>query len=475
VKVLLIVYDNDSHISFFPVGIAYIAAACRNAGHTVTIYNQDVYHYTENHLKNYLQKNEFDIIGLGACGGYYQYRKIGALMNAIKEIYPSPLPHTHNTIVNKRPFVIIGGHLVSADPSYFLRKYCCDAIIIGEGELTTVDLLDAVEKGRSLKKVSGIAFLNNGEYMQNERRPLIENVDDIPMPAYDLFPIDHYALLPFPSIKSNDRLMPMNSGRGCIFTCNFCYRMDKGFRPRSGQSILNEIRYLQSNYKITFFDFSDELLMSSVKRIKELCDVFIASGLNFRWACNGRLNFASIEALKLMQEAGCVFINYGIESVNDEALKNMNKQLTVKQITEGIENTLAVGISPGLNIIFGNIGETKECLKNDVDFLLKYDDHAQLRTIRPVTPYPGSPLYYYAIEKGLLKDCEDFYENKHTNSDLLTVNFTNMSDEEFYFSLYEANKILLDNYLLNIRKSNEKSLTSLYGNKDVSFRGFRHT
>src|SRR4030042_2752179 len=124
----------------------------------------------------------------------------------------------------------------------------------------------------------------------------------------------------------------------------------------------------------------------------------------------------------------------------------MKKGLTVKQIEKGIENTLAVGISPGFNIIFGNIGETAESLKLGVDFLLKYDDHAQLRTIRPVTPYPGSPLYYYAIEKGLLKDCADFYENKHTNSDLLSVNFTDLSDDEFYRVLFEANKTLLENY-----------------------------
>ena len=77
-------------------------------------------------------------------------------------------------------------------------------------------------------------------------------------------------------------------------------------------------------------------------------------------------------------------------------------------------------------------------LQKGVDFLLKYDDHAQLRTIRPVTPYPGSPLYYYAIEKGLLKDCADFYENKHTNSDLLSVNFTGLSNKEFHHLLFEA-------------------------------------
>jgi radical SAM superfamily enzyme YgiQ (UPF0313 family) len=466
-NILLIAYDNDSHISYFPLGIAYIAATCRQAGHSVTIYSQDVYHYSEEHLETYLKKNNFDVIGMGACGGYYQYRKIQAITDAIKRV--SPPPH------KQQPFVIIGGHLVSPDPEYFLKKYYCNAVCLGEGEATIVDLLEAIECNRSLSEVKGIAYLNNDSYVKTEQRPLIGNVDEVQMPAYDLFPIDHYALLPFPGAKGNERVLPIISGRGCIFECNFCYRMDKGFRPRSSQSIINEIKYLQSEHNITFINFCDELLMSSKKRTKELCTDFLNSGLKFHWGCNGRLNFADIDILTLMKEAGCVFINYGIESVNDKILKNMNKALTVKQIINGIENTLKVGINPGLNVIFGNIGEDEQCLDNDVKFLLQYDNFAQLRTIRPVTPYPGSPLYYYAIEQGMLKDCEDFYENKHTNSDLLTVNFTNMSDGDFYKALHNANKKLLDNYLNHTKNVNERLLDTLYFEQDSSFRGFRHT
>src|SRR3990170_562092 len=120
--------------------------------------------------------------------------------------------------------------------------------------------------------------------------------------------------------------------------------------------------------------------------------------------------------------------------MDDQVLKNMQKALTTKLIIKGIEATLSAGISPGLNILFGNIGDNKETLNKGVEFLLKYDDGAQLRTIRPVTPYPGSPLYYYAMEKDLLRDCEDFYENKHVNSDLVAINFTDLSDDEFHLA-----------------------------------------
>ena len=108
-----------------------------------------------------------------------------------------------------------------------------------------------------------------------------------------------------------------------------------------------------------------------------------------------------------------------------------------------------------------------------VEFLLKYEDCTQMRTIRPVTPYPGSPLYYYAIRKGLLKDCEDFYENKHANSDLVAVNFTDLSDDEFHSALCDANTRIIKNYYRRKTDDVVKQAEKLYKKRDVNFRGFR--
>ncbi len=461
-RILLVAYDNDSYISWFPQGLAYLAAVCLKAGHEVKIYNQDVYHWPESHLNELLNTERYDFIGVSACGGYYQYRKVLKISAAINNS-------------KFRPFYVLGGHLAAPEPAFFLSKTSADAVVIGEGEITIINLLEALEHKKSLHSVNGIAFLENGQCIQTPRQALIEDIDTIPLPAWDLFPIDHYALLRLPNIKNSERCMPVLSGRGCTFKCNFCYRMDQGFRGRSAASIVEEIKMLKKDYAISYIAFSDELLMSSAQRTIELCQSFIKNNLDIRWDCNGRLNYAKPDVLKLMQEAGCVFINYGIESMDEQALRTMNKTLTVKQIISGIENTLAAGISPGYNIIFGNIGETAESLQLGVEFLLKYDDHSQMRTIRPVTPYPGSPLYDYAIEKGLLQDCSDFYEHKHLNSDLMTVNFTNLSADEFYRLLYEANhKLLLNYYAAQIENTNEV-LHNLYIEKDCMFRGFRQS
>lgn len=456
----MVVYDNESYIHWFPQGLAYIAAVLRKEGHEIVVYNQDMHHYPDQHLTRYLDDNRFDIVGIGVIGGYYQYKKLLSLGRAINES-------------KKRPVFIIGGHGPSPEPEHFLKKSLADIAVIGEGEETIVELVDAISKGGDLKNVRGIAFRKGSKVTVNERRALIKDIDTIPFPAYDLFPIEYYRLVRIPHATSKDFVMPVLSARGCTFKCTFCYRMDEGSRLRSNEKIIEEIELLKSRYGITYVSFDDELLMVSEKRTVDLSNALIKAKVNVKWYCNGRLNYAKADVLKLMKKAGCVFVNYGIEAMDDEVLRNMRKALTTKQVIKGIEATYEAGISPGFNIIFGNIGDNEETIKKGVEFLLRYDDGAQLRTFKPVTPYPGSELYYYAIKNGLLKDCEDFYANKHLNSDLVAVNFTKMSDSEFHKCLLDANRTLIANYFEKKAAQMTDQAKKLYLETDTSFRGFR--
>ncbi|MCJ7481531.1 MAG: B12-binding domain-containing radical SAM protein [Thermodesulfovibrionales bacterium] len=462
-RALLVVHDNESYIGHFPIALSYIASVLRKEGVDVEIWNQDMHHWPDDKLTNYLDKEKFDIIGISMVAGYYEYRKLKSLSKAINQS-------------KKRPTYILGGHGPAANADYFLTKMQADIVVIGEGEDTIVEVIRALAAKKSLKKIEGIAYRENDTVTVNNRRKLIEDIDSIPFPAYDLFPITYYRLMHTSSLAANtDFRMPMLSGRGCSFKCNFCFRLDEGFRPRHPEPIIEEINFLQENYGITDIAFGDELLMNSIERTEELCNAFLRARLNVKWSCNGRLNYAKSDLLRLMKKSGCIRINYGVESFDDQCLKNMNKCLTTKQIVSGVEATIAAGISPILNIIFGNIGDNKNTLQKGVDFLLKYSDCVEIRTIRPVTPYPGSPLFKYAVEKGLLKDIEDFYKNKHINSDLLTVNFTALTDDEFYDALCKANKTLIINTLKKKEEELIKCTEELYNNRNANFRGFRQT
>ena len=303
-RILLIAYDNGSYIHHFPQGLAYIAAVLLREGCDVKIYNQDKFHYPDEHLTWYLNKNRFDVVGLGVIAGYYQYRKLIKISQAIKK-------------ARNKPFYILGGHGPSPEPDFFLQETGADAVVIGEGEETTLELIQALANKRPLSRVRGIAFREGKRVVANPRGPLIADVDSIPFPAYDLFPIHYYRLLRAPHVLSADFVMPVLSGRGCRFKCNFCYRMDNGARIRKNESIIEEIKLLQKKYGITYIVFSDELLMSSSERTIALCEDIIKEKLNIKWCCNGRLNYAQPRVLTLMKRAGCVFINYGIEALDD--------------------------------------------------------------------------------------------------------------------------------------------------------------
>jgi len=153
----------------------------------------------------------------------------------------------------------------------------------------------------------------------------------------------------------------------------------------------------------------------------------------------------------------------------------MKKGLNYDQIIAGVSATRDLDIHAGLNIIFGNPGDTADTLQRSVDFLKEYNDGGQQRTIRPVTPYPGSPLFFEAVNKGLLKDSRDFYEDKHLNSDLLAVNFTDIEDDDFHALLADANTQLAETYFANKLAETKTVIQNLYYEKDITFRGFRQT
>ena len=177
--------------------------------------------------------------------------------------------------------------------------------------------------------------------------------------------------------------------------------MRDGFYERNTKAIIDEIRFLYRKFGITHFQFADELLMSSEERTGEICDAILALPFKIKWDCNARLNFAKLPLLQTMKKAGAQYLNYGIESLNQQILNQMGKGLTLERIYQGVEDTLLSKLSPGLNFIWGFPGDTRENLTAACEFIERYDPCDELRTIRPVTPYPGTALFKKAVQMGL--------------------------------------------------------------------------
>lgn len=459
-RILLIVLDKGSYINFFPLGAAYLASAARARGYKdITVYNQEVYHYPDEAIRDFLEKGRFDVLGVGIYG-YQQYRKA---IEFLKHVNAS----------RRRPVVVIGGQGPTAAPEYFVRKLEADIAVLGEGEEVFCNLLDSLASKRPLEEVKGIAYCDGSGVRVNEREELISDLDSVPLPAWDLFPMEHYVLEKHIAAAHTDRCFPVLASRGCAYQCNFCYRMDAGYRLRSVEGVIEEIRNLQRDYNVTHITFADENLMISEKNILTFAEGIGRSGLKMGWNCMGRLKVAKPHVLKEVKEAGCAYINYGIESLDQKVLDLMNKKQTVEEAYRGVENTIGAGIHPGLNIIWGNLGDTAESLQKGVAFLNRYNTGIQLRTIKPVTPYPGTALFKLALKRGLLKDVEDFY-SMYVNSDRMTVNFTDIPDGEFYRLLFEANKAVISSYYGSLEASAADGFRKCYFEHDFAFRGPRH-
>jgi radical SAM superfamily enzyme YgiQ (UPF0313 family) len=434
---LLIAYDNGSHIPFFPLNLAYIAASLRREGWHVDIFQQDITHEPDYAITDTIEANGYDLVGLGFVGGYYQFRKAISIAQAV------------NACRSRKSFkFVLGGHGPAAAPEYFLQKLGADHVIIGDGE----------------------------EAILNLDRPIINGGRVKPdfWSAYGSFPIEIYRLHRFPNSAPTDFTMPILSARGCPWQCSFCYRMAPGFYPRECADVMQELRWLHSRYGITHFQFADELLMSSKARAVEFSEAILALRFKIKWDCNGRLNYADPEVLQAMKRSGCNYVNYGVEALDDEVLRLMNKKLTVETIIRGVEATINAGLTPGLNLMWGNPGDDTETLRRAVDFLLKYDGVSELRTIRPVTPYPGSALFDLAVEQGMIEDAADFYEHKHTNSDLFTVSFMpDISPKEADLMLWKANERLLGGYYMRCTMAASGRAKAFYTGQDGTFRGWR--
>ena len=208
-RVLFIIYDNGSYDNQFPMGVGALSAVLKPQGHEIKIWNQDIHHYPDSSLTDYLDKNKFDVVIISLIAGYYQYKKMKGLSKAINRS-------------KQRPFYMMGGYGPTPEPEFFLKKSGCDVVCMGEGETTIVKLIDAIENKTPLKEVPGIAWLENGKLQTTPRAPLIHDLDSLPWYPYELFDMNHYRMQRLPKNKPMDFCFPMMSARGCSFKCTFC-------------------------------------------------------------------------------------------------------------------------------------------------------------------------------------------------------------------------------------------------------------
>ncbi len=398
----------------FPLGLAYIATVLRKVGFKITVLDINAHRYSKEEVVAAIQKIDFDIVGIGGMVTVYKYVKW--LVPELKAAKPNAK-------------VILGGSLASSIPDFVIEKIKqLDAIVLGEGEITAVELFNALKSNKKPEGILGVWYRDEKKICKNEPRPLIKNIDEVPFPSYDLFPVEVYSK--YAAHESGFRKrMNMISTRGCPFGCRFCYHLfgRSMYRTRSPENIIEEIKMLYKDYEIKNISFADDNLTANRPRLIKFCELLANEKLDLTWSCLGRADSIDEEILNLMKAAGCNYIGFGIESGSQKILNNMNKAIKLDTVKKAVELTRKAGIAANGTFIFGYPGEDDSTIRETINFCKELDMSPDFFII---TPYPGTPIYYEAIEKGLIKDVEKFVEMLG-DATCITINFTNYPDDVF--------------------------------------------
>ncbi len=299
---------------------------------------------------------------------------------------------------------IIGGVHATAVPEETMRLFpAFDVAAIGEGEETILELIPALEGKQPLRDVKGLMFRDRGELVTTEPRPFIRPLDKLPFPAWDMLPGYPQCCRPPAWSPRHGEAGLVITSRGCTGKCTFCDRRCFGTvcRAHSAEYVLDLIAYLRERFGIRYLRFLDDNFLLWPKRLRKVCEGMIDRGMDFTWSCFGRVDTADPDVLRLMKEAGCREISYGIESGSQRILDAIHKDITLDQVREAVAATHRVGIGTIGFFMIGNPTETRETILETIRFAreLPLDYFKALYT----TPFPGSDLYRDADQYGAME------------------------------------------------------------------------
>jgi radical SAM superfamily enzyme YgiQ (UPF0313 family) len=296
---------------------------------------------------------------------------------------------------------VIGGPHVSAVPVETLSRFpSFDLAVIGEGEETFVELLDALDAGEELAGVAGLALPSAGGAELTAGRPPIKDLDTLPFPAWDLLPGFPGGYRPTPFRHLQLPAAPVVTSRGCPNNCTFCDRTIFGRKCRmfSAEYVLRMIRELVERYGVRELVIEDDTFVLNKRRVTRICEALRDSALGLTWTCLGRADAVDEELLRVMRQAGCWQIAYGIESGDQRILDLVEKRIRLERVSQALAWTRKAGMLTKGFFILGFPGEDAASMERTIRFAKTQaiDDISVFK----LTPLPGSQIYETATEYG---------------------------------------------------------------------------
>lgn len=359
-----------------PLGLGHLAAVLENSGFEVDIIDLNVESSTA--LERVLSRERPGVVGVSCAIG--NARQALAVVGRVKTLFPEC-------------FVVVGGPYASTMGEMMLvRHWQIDAAVVGEGEVTLVELSERLQNKQCVSHVNGLIFRDGSKIRSNSARDPFEVLDSLPFPAREKLPMKLYG----------ENAGVLFTSRGCPYQCAFCSRSIFGrrWRGHSHEYVLTEIEHLRKHYGVRGLSFLDDNFTFDLDRAEKILDGIIENEWNldlYFW--NGiRVDSVTEGLLRKMKKAGCTAINYGVESADAEVLTRIKKGITLDQVQEAIKLTRETGIKTNVFLMVGNPGDTSEVadkIRNFVE-LMKVDGvHLSL-----ATPIPGTEFWSWVNKNG---------------------------------------------------------------------------
>ena len=355
-----------------PIGLAYLAAVIEKAGYDLNLIDCQALQITHKMLGEKLSSFKPDVVGITSVTPFVESTLLAARVS--KENCPDA------------PLVLGGPHATFMDIQLLSEHPEVDIIVRGEGEETFLDLLHTLSESGDLNAVLGISFRKNGQVVRTPNRPFIQNLDDLPYPAYHNFALEKYQFF-------GRRILPILTSRGCPFQCSYCVSsrmIGAGFRARDPIKVVDELEWLKNEQKAGTFSFYDDAFTYDQNRAVKICEEIKKRRIGIPWDCQTRVDRISREVLEKMKAADCQLVSFGAESGCQKILDAVNKRTTVAQNEAAIKLAKDVGLSVAMSVVIGYPGETAESLQQTLGFIKRAKpDYVYLCL---ATPYPGTAL-----------------------------------------------------------------------------------
>lgn len=417
-----------------PLGVAYLAASLRDAGHSVQVVDgvgENLEHprlwgramvlrgLTFEEIAGRIQSRP-DIIGVSSMfSSEWPYAR--AMIRVLKQAWPDSL-------------LIGGGEHFSAVPEESLES-CPElfACVIGEGEETFLELLERLSSNNAaLEDVPGLAYRDrDGSVTRTTPRGRIRNVDDIPPPAWDLTPLEQYLDRGLGLATLHGRSMPMLATRGCPFQCTFCssvYMWTTRWIPREPDKVLDEFESYMKRYRANDIQFFDLTAIIKKDWILRFSDEIVRRGLNISWQIpiGTRSETVDREVARALVRSGCFTMGFAPESGSPQTLRRIKKMVNLEHMKESMRECLREGLNVKCNIMLGFPGETHRNVWQTLKFIVQMSWlGVHDVSVYPFSPYPGTPLFEQLRDEGRLPGV-------HSDSWYLSLSYVEFSAIKSY-------------------------------------------